>query len=203
MDLGDDVVALSPPTHDDVDRITALCQDPEIQGWTVIPSPYPRDAAVWFLEHVVDDGWESGANLTWGIRAEGELVGMIGLTVEPLGSAEVGYWLGPDARGRGLLHRALGLVLDHAFDPAGVDLDVVEWRAYAGNWASWRTAWRHGFRFEGVHRLGAVQRDRRRDDWAGSLLRSDPRTPVAPWPATEAFGLQPPDHARSAPGRTA
>ncbi|KFD42954.1 hypothetical protein IU11_16065 [Cellulosimicrobium sp. MM] len=38
--LDDGRVHLSTPTLDDVDAITAACQDPEVAAWTVVPSPY-------------------------------------------------------------------------------------------------------------------------------------------------------------------
>ncbi|EYR64608.1 acetyltransferase [Actinotalea ferrariae CF5-4] len=182
--LGDDVVTLSVPTVEDVDAITAICQDPEIQEWTTVPSPYRREHAVGFVEDLVRSGWEDDRERNWAVRVDGRLVGMVGLGRRPLRCAEVGFWMAPDARGRGLLDRALRLVLDHAFDPGGMDLERVEWKAFAGNWRSWRAVWRHGFRFEGALRRGGVHRDARRDDWVGGLLRDDPREPVLPWPGT-------------------
>lgn len=188
IDLTDGVVLLACPTADDVDEITRLCQDPAIQEWTTVPSPYARRDAVEFLDRLVGPGWAQDAERTWGVRtADGALAGMVGLSRRDARGAEVGYWLGPDHRGRGLLHRALVLLLEHAFTSAehgGMDVDRVEWRAYAGNWASWRAAWRVGFTFEGAFRLGGVQRGRRRDEWVGAILRGDPREPTRPWPAT-------------------
>lgn len=181
--LTDGVVTLGAPTDDDVPTITRLCQDPDVQAWTTVPSPYAEDDARGFVAGYVRSGWAEDTVRTWAIRSGAQLCGMVGLERRSLRSAEVGYWLGPEHRGRGLLTRALGLVLDHAFDPGGMDVDRVEWRAYAGNWASWRAAWRHGFRLEGALRLGGKQRGVRRDEWVGSLLRDDPREPVAPWPA--------------------
>jgi RimJ/RimL family protein N-acetyltransferase len=190
--LRDDVVELSSPTADDVPVITDLCQDPAIQQWTTVPSPYTADDAASFVTTFVTQGWEQDRDCTWGIRHGGELVGMIGLGLHPAASAEVGFWLGPGARGRGLLHRSLGLVLDHAFDPDGLALDRVVWRCLAGNWASWRAAWRVGFRFEGAVRGGALQRGHRWDEWVGTLLRDDPREPADAWPATRGL-VDPPD----------
>jgi len=182
--LADDVVRLVVPTTDDVDAIEALCQDPDVQRWTTVPSPYRRADAESFVGAWVGAGWAAGRECTWGIRTDGVLVGMVGLRLQPERSAEVGYWLGAEARGRGLLHRSLHLVLGYAFDPAGLDLDRVEWHCVAGNWASWRAAWRVGFTFEGAVRGASLIRGERRDDWVATLLRDDPREPRAPWPAT-------------------
>ena len=106
-------------------------------------------------------------------------VGMVGLSGGDLGSAEIGYWLGAEARGTGVMHRAVGLVLDTAFGRLG--LTRVEWRADVPNWASWRVAWRHGFRKEGQVRGLGTSNGRRVDQWIGTLLRDDPRVPAEAW----------------------
>ncbi len=194
VSLHDDVVRLTPPVEADVPAITAACQDPQVSGWTTVPSPYTEADAEQFVTEFVADSWRAAADgsATWAIRADDGLAGMIGLAAQPVRSAEVGYWMTPAARGRGLLRRSLVLVLDWAFDaPDGPHLDRVLWQAYVGNWASWRVAWRAGFRFEGVERLGTVQRGVRRDTWTATLLRDDPRTPAAPWPATTVEAPQP------------
>ena len=187
-ELRTDGLLLSVPTAADVEVITRACQDPDIQAWTTVPSPYTAADADGFLLHVVGPGWASGGGLTWAVRdpdattpAPG-LLGMVGLDSVADGSAELGFWLAPWARGRGVAVRAVRRVLDHAFDPAGPDLVRVSWMAFVGNWPSRRVAWRAGFRFEGTRRLHAVQRDDRRDAWVGSILRGDPRQPTEEWP---------------------
>lgn len=183
--LTDGVVLLRPPTADDVDAITEACQDPEIAAWVSTPYPYQRSHAVWFVQTIVQPGWQSGTDLVWAVRdaATDRLLGMVGLHQIADGSAEIGFWMAPWGRGRSAATRAVALVLDHAFDPDGLDLVRVAWLAYVGNWPSRRIAWRAGFRLEGTIRLHAVQRDGiRRDSWVGTLLRGDPREPNEPWP---------------------
>ncbi|MBB2922114.1 GNAT family N-acetyltransferase [Cellulomonas cellasea] len=177
FELTDDVVVLRAPEPADVDRITELCQDPDVQEWTVVPSPYTRADAAGFVDHVVDAGWASGAELTWAVRdaATGRLDGMVGLSLAPGASAEIGYWLGPDARGRGVMTRAVRLVVDHALRPDGLGLDRLSWSAVVGNTASLRVAERAGFRVEGTVRGFVLQRGSRRDGWVGTLLAGDPR----------------------------
>ncbi len=184
--LTDGVVLLRPPDDADVDAITLACQDPEIEAWVSTPVPYERRHAEWFVESMVGPGWETGRDLVWSIRdpADDRLLGMVGLHGIADGSGELGYWMAPWGRARGAMSRAVTLVVDHALDPAGVDLVRLQWLAYVGNWPSRRVAWRAGFRVEGTLRLHAVQRPGvRRDDWIGSLLRGDPREPNEPWPA--------------------
>ncbi|PJJ74378.1 RimJ/RimL family protein N-acetyltransferase [Sediminihabitans luteus] len=186
--LTGDRVRLSVPTPADVDEITRACRTPEIQRWTVVPSPYERADAVRFVDELCTQAWAQDTAYTWAVRDPGDeasVLGMVGLHVDPATpaapSAEIGYWLAPEARGRGLMSASVALVLDWGFDPEGLGLHRALWHAYVGNWASRRVAWRVGFRVEGTVRAHLVQRGERRDAWVGTLLAGDPREPVEPW----------------------
>lgn len=196
IDLRTARLVLSTPTGDDVDDITAACQDESVQRWTTVPSPYSREDAETFVRDFVTAGWETGKTRTWAIRLASELdadgrsatfVGMIGLEGIDDGAAEIGYWLAPDARGKGIMSEAVETVVDHAFDADGVGLRRVQWRAYSGNRPSARVARGAGFRFEGTRRLGAVGRSGREDEWTAAILSTDDRSPADGWPA-EAIG---------------
>jgi len=50
-------LVLSVPTGDDLDRITEICQDTDIQEWTFVPRNYQRSDAEFFVEQVVAKGW--------------------------------------------------------------------------------------------------------------------------------------------------
>lgn len=199
----DGVVTLSPPTFADLDAITNACQDPAVAAWTTVPSPYEPQHARGFVTHVTD-AWailraggsppSAEVEATWAVRAEGSagpLLGMVGLRLEPARSAELGYWLAPAARGKGLMTRAAMLAVETGFAPDGFDLDRIAWSAYVGNWASWAVAWRCGFRFEGQVRGFGVQRGERRDAWMGTLVRGEPLAPGVPWPATSVVAPTP------------
>jgi RimJ/RimL family protein N-acetyltransferase len=194
--LSNENVRLSIPGADDVERVFELCQDDAIQRWTTVPSPYLREHASEFATAFVPRGWESGRVLTWAIRPPGdvlpgesepELLGMVGLhlddTPAPHQSAELGFWMAPEARGRGLVTEAARLAVDYGLDPEGLGLARVEWRAVVGNWASRRVAWKVGVRVEGEIRGLLVHRGQRLDGWIGTVLPSDPREPNEPWPA--------------------
>lgn len=176
-------VLLSVPTPGDVDAITQACQDPDVAAWTTVPNPYARRDAEAFVRDVVGPGWTKGTSLTWAMReaSDGRLLGMVGLGGIADGSAEIGYWVAPWARRRGVAGMAVRLVADHALD--GLGLERVVWCAFVGNWPSRRIAWRTGFRMEGTIRAHLVQRGARRDGWVGTLLAGDPREPAEPWPA--------------------
>ncbi|VTR78212.1 GNAT family N-acetyltransferase [Cellulomonas hominis] len=170
FELTDGVVLLRAPGPSDVDRVTALCQDPAIQEWTTVPSPYSRADAESFVAGMVADGWAQATQFNWAVRSGGDLVGMVGLAARGDGSAELGYWLAPDARGRGLMARAVGLVLDAGFGRLG--LDRVTWRAFVGNVPSRRVAERAGFTVDPEPRDGE-QRGAPRAEWTGVLHRAE------------------------------
>ena len=191
-------LVLSVPTGDDLDRITDICQDADIQEWTSVPRNYQRSDAQFFVEQVVAKGWSEGRELTWAIReadagAPPDLVGMLGITLsgpENARTGEVGYWLAAAARGRGTMSRAVAVLIDTAFDPKGpLGLSALRWRCDihetshgpVPNWASWKVAWSLGFQREGRVRRFLPNDGRLHDGWIATLLPDDPREPRAPW----------------------
>ena len=177
-------LVLSVPTEDDIDPITAAAQDPEVPRWTTLPSPYSRTDAEGFVQKAAG-WWDAESELTWAIRADGQWVGMLGLHRFERGeSAEIGYWMASPARGRGYLTEAARAVIDFAFDPQGLDLKRVDWRAVVGNVASARSARTLGFRYEGLVRQGLTGPRGRDDGWIAGLLQRDDRMP-RPWPVLE------------------
>lgn len=172
---------LTMPTLDDAEAIAVAAADPEVARWTTLPSPYSLRDAQDFIAR--NEKWVAdGTQLNWAIRIDGAWVGMLGLAhLVPDGSAEIGYWMAAHARGQGLLTEAANAVIDVAFDPHGLNLARLEWRAIVGNIASARTARTLGFRYEGMLRRGLSNPRGRADGWIAGLLRDDDRTPV-PWP---------------------
>ena len=57
---------------------------------------------------------------------------------------------------------------------AELELQRIEWIAFAGNHASRRLAEKAGFTIEGTLRNRMVHRGRRTDVWIGSLIPGDP-----------------------------
>lgn len=176
--LTDGVVTLRAHRPGDVDAVLAQGRDPAMQRWTSVPIPYEfRHAAEWVGSRQED--WESGRRLSFAIEHEGRFAGSVDLRPEGPRAAEVGFGLGPWARGQGVTSRALRLILPWGWRE--LDLEVVHWRAAAGNWASRRAAWAVGFRVEGLVRGLLDDRGSRQDGWIGSLRRGDPLTPAHPW----------------------
>ncbi|KUN01556.1 acetyltransferase [Streptomyces yokosukanensis] len=156
----------------DTQPVYEAAQDPDIQRWTTVPSPYLLEHASGFTEQLVPDGWAQGSMFTFGVfLAGGELAGMLGLTMLSLGVAEVGFWATKEHRGRGYVTEAALTACRWIFTEVGVDR--VEWRAEVGNHASRAVAERAGFTIEGTLRSAINNKGVRRDCWVGSLLPSD------------------------------
>ncbi|MFE3542556.1 GNAT family N-acetyltransferase [Nocardia sp. NPDC059177] len=181
--LTDGTVWLTRPTGADIDRIVECCQDPEVQRWTSIPVPYARADAENFLDRSVAPGWADNAPV-WAIRtaAEGRVDGMVGLVDRGVRTREIGFWLAPEIRGRGLMSRVIRLVCEFGFAPEGLGLARITWRAVVGNYPSAAAVRRNGFHYEGLARSGGVQRGVRVDEWMGARLATDPPGPVDGWP---------------------
>jgi RimJ/RimL family protein N-acetyltransferase len=170
----------------DTDAVYEAAQDPDIQRWTTIPSPYLREHAEGFVGQMAPDGWADASMFTFGVfLGSGELVGMLGLTMRSPGVAEVGFWTVKEHRGNGYITEATLGASRWAFSHLSVDR--VEWRAEVGNAGSRAVAERAGFTIEGVLRSAISNKGVRRDCWVGSLLPSDLELPsTAPYLPTPA-----------------
>jgi RimJ/RimL family protein N-acetyltransferase len=195
-------VHLRAPRLDDVDVVTAACQDPEIQRWTRVPSPYRRDDAVHYVQELAERGWADGTTASFLAldATSAELLASVSLQRIAAGTADVGYWVAAGARGRGVGTTAVGAVCRWGFGALG--LERIGWTAAVGNVGSRRLAERLGFRVEGTLRAGLEQRGHRRDGWIGSLLPSDRPPAPPPQVADGPVRLRPwrPDDAGALPG---
>ncbi|MFJ6195325.1 GNAT family N-acetyltransferase [Micromonospora sp. NPDC092111] len=176
-----DGVRLRPFRPDDVDDLAAGCADPVTLRFNpVLPEPYTTaDAHRWISEGAPAARLAGGAAYAIADVATDRLVGGIGLSqvVPARGQAEVGYWVAPRARRRGVATAATRALAAAAFR-AG--LDRLELLTHAENPASQRVALAAGFRREGVRRAVGRARDGRREDLiAWARLAGDPDGPAA------------------------
>ena len=160
----------------DADWVYRACQDPAIQRWTRVPSPYRLDDALAYVTEFVDASWTSGRAAPFGVfdGVSGEGLGTISLVSMDLadGLAEVGYWVAPWARRRGAATAGTLAIARWAFESLGVAR--LTWLAEVGNDGSRAVAERAGFTVEGTLRDRIRRRDgSRADAWIGSLLPSD------------------------------
>ncbi|MFD4870489.1 GNAT family N-acetyltransferase [Streptomyces sp. NPDC058412] len=171
--LTTDRLELRPFVPADEDEVHAAAQDPDIQRWTLVPSPYERAHAHAFVNELVPNGWREDTGYPFAVRlgAGGPLVAAVGVHVHGAESYEIGFWAVKEHRGRGYVAEAVTAVARWAFTALGVTR--LEWRAEVGNAGSKAVAEKAGFRVEGVLRAGIEQRGTSRDCWVGALLPSD------------------------------
>ncbi|MDQ1490945.1 MAG: hypothetical protein QOJ23_3459 [Actinomycetota bacterium] len=144
-------VVLRPWSRSDAAAIVELVDDPAIQRWLPLPDPYTLDDAEEYIAGTQVQ-LTAGTAVSLAVVAGGRLVGSVGLRLDArdAGAAEIGYWVGAAARGRGVASTAARLLSDFAFDTLG--LRRVELNAAIGNHASRRVAEKAGFEAEGVRR---------------------------------------------------
>jgi ribosomal-protein-serine acetyltransferase len=100
------------------------------------------------------------------------LAGALSLTVNRYArSAEIGYWIGAEYEGRGLVTMAAAAVLDQAFGPLG--LERVSLHTDPANKRSRAVARRLGFVEEGILREGTAFAHERRDEIVYGLLAEE------------------------------
>ncbi len=178
------MVTLRAHTEDDVERIVEQCADPTSIAWTTVPVPYTRDDAKRFVRHVMPGGWESDQEWGFAVEHADRFAGTVSLRNHGDGRAEVAYGSHPEVRGKGVLSRALRLLLEWGFSPAedgGAGLETVLWMANIGNLASRRLAWSVGFSFDGTLQGWLNHRGEMVDAWAGTLRRGAELSPSRPW----------------------
>jgi RimJ/RimL family protein N-acetyltransferase len=159
--LSDDVVLLRPWTDADAPEIAASINgDSEIAQWLdQVPQPYGLEDALAYLR-----GEVTATETRWAITADGRIAGSIGATPHGDDVWEIGYWIRAEARGRGLMTRALVLVARWALEQGAARVQL---RADTQNVASCRVAEKAGFTREGVLRSAHWNEGlKRRQDWA-------------------------------------
>jgi len=140
-DLGDGI-AVRTYTLDDAEEAFALVDANRDRL-------HPCDTRA-FIQRCLDSETDLEGN---GIWVDGRLAGSIGLRVDVSDAgAEIGYWIGGDFEGRGIITRACRRFFDFAFDELG--LHRVELCAADTNARSRSVAERLGMRQEGVLRGG-------------------------------------------------
>ena len=162
----DGIVTLRRWREEDADAVYEACQDAEIQHWIpLIPRPYTREHALAFVRGEIEGIGEQ----QYAIVEGGRVVGSIGMGVNLNRTGHVGYWCAREARGRGVITRALRLLSRYGFEELG--LQRIELITDPDNVASQRVAEKVGYRREAVLRSHLDHPDgRRRDSVMFSLL---------------------------------
>jgi RimJ/RimL family protein N-acetyltransferase len=155
---------LRPWRDADVARVVEACSDVRTQAWLgLMPDPYDvSDAYAWF-EHQAENR-ATGRAAGWAVADTADdraLASISYFDYQPETELEIGFWSHPDARGRGIMTRAMGEVMRYAFEELGVRRVMAG--AAVDNAASRRVIESNGLTAWGTERLGTVVRSGRAD----------------------------------------
>ncbi|SCG67260.1 GNAT family N-acetyltransferase [Micromonospora coxensis] len=173
-------VRLRPFRPADADDLAAGCGDPENLRFNPgMPRPYTVADARWWIAEGAPAARAAGG-VAYAVVDAGtdRLVGGAGLSqvVPGRDQAEVGYWVAPWARRRGIATAVTRALAATAFHAGLVRLELL---THAENPASQRVALAAGFRPEGVRRAAGRARDGGRHDLlAWVRLTDDPDGPT-------------------------
>jgi RimJ/RimL family protein N-acetyltransferase len=168
-------VRLEPLGESHLDALAQLVADEDVLRFTRIPVPPPANFPQAWVDSY-EQGRRDGTREAFAIVEAGS-VGFLGVAVVPridreTRTAELGYVVVPEARGRGVATEALSLLTQWAFSQ--LDAVRLELMISADNEASKRVAARCGYVREGVLRSLYFKQGLREDTEIWSRLASDP-----------------------------
>jgi RimJ/RimL family protein N-acetyltransferase len=174
--LACELMALRPWRQADLASMVALFSDPLVQrfSWPRSDEYTRADGAAYLAGQ--EQARQAGSALHFAFVAPDDANVLLGggslYDVDTQEQrAATGYWLGPDARGRGIATAALRLMAQWAFDDLG--LQRIELTCGPDNLASQAVARRCGFVSEGVLRSHMNHKGNRRDTVLYSLLPTE------------------------------
>ncbi|MDN3581740.1 GNAT family N-acetyltransferase [Mucilaginibacter flavus] len=134
------------------------------------PSPYTLTDAIDFIRLRMADEIQT----KFAIVINDELAGVIGIDFRediyrkaPL----IGYWLGEQYWGEGIMTKAVKLVVDYAF--TNLDIERLQAGILGNNPASMRVLEKAGFKKEGILRNGIVKKSVILDEHVYGITKSD------------------------------
>jgi len=173
--LTDGTVGLRTWTTADAPAIVSGLQDGSAAYWIVgMPHPYgPEEAADFLARAERELATAAYAHLAITDAASGRVLGAVGMHFRhDRQTGEIGYWVSPDERGRGIAARAVALVTRWGLEV--LQLPRLELIIHPLNCESQMIASRNGFRREGLLRSYLEHRGARNDYYCFSRLPDDP-----------------------------
>jgi RimJ/RimL family protein N-acetyltransferase len=160
---------------DDANAVAERAGDRRVARFLIaVPSPYPVSlAARWIMARIA--WWPHQRGVTLAItrrEAPDQLLGTVSLRRHARDQrAELGYWLGTDAWGRGIATEAADALVDFGFRELG--LSRIYAQVLAGNDASCRVLEKLGMLSEGVRRSHVRKGKRMHDVSMFGMLRTE------------------------------
>jgi RimJ/RimL family protein N-acetyltransferase len=180
VEIDGEAVRLRGYRPDDLEDLVAGYSDPlTLRFMRALPTPFTRRHGEWYIRDATAAVFaEGGAAYAIADPDSDRLLGGVSLerVVPGRQQAELGYWVGPWARRRGVATAAVRTLCAHAF---GTGTARIELLAHAENTASQRVGLAVGFRREGVRRGALANREGTRDDLiVFARLADDPPGPT-------------------------
>jgi RimJ/RimL family protein N-acetyltransferase len=167
-------IRLEPLGAEHVAAVEAMLDDPDSLRFTRVPEPVPPGFGQAWLE-IYEEERRTGTREAFAILSdEGQF---LGLALAPkidreTRTAELGYMVAPEARGRGVATEALRRLTAWAFDE--LDLFRLELLISVDNAGSKKVAERCDYVRDGILRSAYFKQGRREDTEIWSRLATDP-----------------------------
>lgn len=171
----DDELVLRPFEPGDVAAVIEAYTTPDIEYYHFRRFDNEAEALGWIND--CSAGWRAERGPRWAIaeRATGTVLGQVSIAlVLEDGYGEVGYWVLPSGRGRGVATRACAAATHWAHQ---LGLHRIQLQHSTTNDASRRVALASGYTYEGVRRGSNLHADGWHDMVLYSHLASDPPDP--------------------------
>jgi RimJ/RimL family protein N-acetyltransferase len=172
--IADGSIRLRLRADTDTPAVIEACRDPEVIRWTRVPEDYDeRTAEEWVSESNRQRERGEGMHLVIADASSDAFLGSIGIhrINRDEGRCDIGYFLAPWARGRGVMTGAVRLLSRWVFETLPVER--IEITIEPGNVASRGVAERAGYELDGILRSHTVIKGTRRDMAMYSLLRGE------------------------------
>ena len=128
--------------------------------------PWPltlKDEKAWLKKTISENRKKKPETIIWAIVVDNQAVGSIGLHgIKEKHKAEIGYWLGEDYWGQGIITEVIKLVTKYGFDQ--LKLKRIFAKTFSHNKGSMRVLEKAGYKYEGILKKNSFVRGKAVDD---------------------------------------
>ncbi|PKM94886.1 MAG: GNAT family N-acetyltransferase [Firmicutes bacterium HGW-Firmicutes-1] len=158
--------------ENDKDSITYYANNKKIADnlRNVFPNPYTEEHALFYIRMCLNES--TPQKCVKAIVVDGKAVGSIGIFIKDdvyCKSAELGYWLGEEFWGKGIMTEAIKEICNYAF--AKYDIVRIFAEPFAENQGSRRVLEKAGFELEGISKKSVFKNGKISDSCIYAITR--------------------------------